>query len=163
MKPMKLKMLVAIGLFLMVVLTVVVVVQNTEKAGAKQSQQVPGATNVSYPARQSKVVAYYFHGDFRCATCRKIESLSQSVLSSEFASQLKSGELEWQVINVDSPENAHFIRDYQLVSRSLVVVNYENRKQVEYKNLQDIWRLINDEQAFRNYVKGELQTALRRG
>jgi hypothetical protein len=63
---------------------------------------------------------------------------------------------------VDLPENEHFIRDYQLVAKSLVLVNYEDGKQVGYKNLQKIWTYINNEPSFRAYVKDELQAALGR-
>jgi hypothetical protein len=113
--------------------------------------------------KHSKIIAYYFHGTVRCMTCRKIESLSHDVVAADFAAQLKTGDLEWQVVNVDLPENQHFITDYQLVTKSLVLVSYENGKPTGYKNLQDIWRLVNKEEAFRNYVKGELQAAIGKG
>jgi hypothetical protein len=140
-------------------LSFAVFAQNTKSP----SQAAPASSTNSNQARHPRVVAYYFHGDVRCVTCRKLESLSHDVLTSDFAAQLKSGEVEWQVVNVDLPENTHFIRDYQLVSKSLVLVKYENGKQIGYKNLQDVWRLVNKEQAYRNYVKGELQAALGRG
>ena len=96
-------------------------------------------------------------------TCRKIESLSHDVVASDFKAQLKTGDLEWQAVDVDLPENEHFIKDCQLMASSLVLVKYENGKQAGYKNLQEVWKLVNNERGFRDYVKGELQAALGSG
>lgn len=117
---------------------------------------------VSSSSRDTKVVAYYFHGTSRCYTCRKIESQSHDVITSEFSSQLKTNRLEWQSVNVEQLGNEHFFRDYKLVSWSLVLVTYRNGKQADYKVLNDVWTLVNNEQAFRSYVKGGIQVALER-
>jgi len=152
--------------FVAVVIAIVslaVFAQNSRKPNGRTKSAPSTTATTPDQVRHSKTVAYYFHGDVRCVTCRKLESLSHDVVTSEFAPQLKTGQLEWQVLNIDLPENAHFIKDYQLVTKSLVVVRYENGRQVEYKNLTDIWRLVNNEQAFRSYVKGEVQAALGKG
>jgi hypothetical protein len=154
---MKRKISFAFFTAVVVVLSLVVLAQTSRK------NTVQTSTKATDQVGHSKVLAYYFHGTVRCMTCKKIESLSHDVVASDFAGQLKTGDLEWKVVNVDLPENEHFIKDYQLVTRSLVLVKYENGKQVGYKNLQDIWRLVNNEQAFRNYVKVELQATLGRG
>jgi hypothetical protein len=141
-------------------LSIVVLAQNSRKLASHPVNAPSTPAKAADQTHQFKITAYYFHGTVRCVTCRKIESLSHEVVTSDFAEQLKNGHLEWQVVNVDLPENQHFIRDYQLVTKSLVLVKYDNGKQAGYKNLKEIWTRVNDEQAFRNYVKGELQTAL---
>ena len=112
------------------------------------------------PAAQSKsfIAAYYFHGNFRCATCKKIEQYSREAIELNFAQQLKSGALVFQPINIDEPENQHFVQDYQLVTRSLVLVKYENGKQTAWKNLPAVWQNVGDQQAFFNYVKTEVES-----
>lgn len=112
--------------------------------------------------RDTKVVAYYFHGASRCYTCRKIESLSHDVVTSDFSPQLKTDSLEWQSVDVEQPGNEHFFTDYRLVSWSLVLVTYRNGKQADYKVLENVWTLVNNEPAFRDYVKGGIQAALER-
>jgi hypothetical protein len=124
--------------------------------------QAASTTGTSGSARNSKVVAYYFHGNTRCYTCRKIEGLSHNVVTSNFDPQLKSGQLEWQSVNVEQPGNEHLFDDYKLVTWSLVLVTYKNGKQTNYKNLTDVWTLVNNEPTFRSYVKGGIQTALER-
>jgi hypothetical protein len=124
--------------------------------------QAASTTVASGGTRNSKVVAYYFHGNTRCFTCRKIESLSHDVATLDFSPQLKTDRLEWQSINVEQLGNEHYFDDYKLVSWSLVLVTYENGKQTDYRNLTDVWTLVNNEPKFRNYVKSGIQAALQR-
>ena len=42
-------------------------------------------------AQSSQFVAYYFHGNFRCATCRKLEAYSEEAITKGFVDQLASG------------------------------------------------------------------------
>ncbi len=101
------------------------------------------------------VKAYYFHGKFRCQTCRTIEQYSRDAVKLNFPEQLKSGELVFQIINYDEPENQHFVQDYQLVTRSLVLVKFVNGKQTAWKNLPSVWQKVGDRKAFFEYVKSE--------
>ncbi len=104
-----------------------------------------------------KFVAYYFHGDFRCDNCKKIEQYSREAIDKYFAEQLKSGELEFKVVNTDRPENRHFINDYQLYASSLVIAGFKGGIQRTWKNLSGIWNELDDQEAFHDYVKTEIQ------
>jgi hypothetical protein len=104
-----------------------------------------------------KFVAYYFHGDFRCDSCRKIEQYSREAVEKYFADQLKTGELVFKVINMDRPENKHFINDYQLYTGSLVIAEFKGAAQVKWKNLAEVWNNLDDQEAFHDYVKTEIQ------
>ncbi len=126
-----------------------------------RAQAVP-TTGTSGGTRNSKVVAYYFHGNTRCFTCRKIESLSHDVVTSDFGPQLKADQLEWQSVNVEQPGNEHLFDDYNLITWSLVLVTYKDGRQTGYTNLTDVWTLVNNESAFRSYVRSGVQAALER-
>jgi hypothetical protein len=99
-----------------------------------------------------KVIAYYFHGDFRCATCRKIEAYSEEAIKTGFPEELKSGELEWRVVNVDESDNKHFEKEYELYTRSLVLVEIEDDKQKKWDNLEKVWEFVHNKKAFTQYV-----------
>jgi hypothetical protein len=158
-EQMKRRSLLVVTFILMAgVLSVAVLVRNNGSGRA----QAASTTGTSSGARNSKVVAYYFHGNTRCYTCRKIEGLSHDVVTSNFDPQLKSGQLEWQSVNVEQPGNEHLFDDYKLVSWSLVLVTYRDGKQTGYTNLTDVWTLVNNEPAFRSYVKNGIQTAIER-
>lgn len=114
----------------------------------------PSQPEAGKPSR--KVVVYYFHGNFRCSTCRTIEAYSREAVQTGFSEALKSGLLEWKVVNVEETANRHFIQDYQLYTKSLVLVKMDGDKQLEWKNLGRVWELVKDKPAFVKYVQDEI-------
>jgi hypothetical protein len=118
------------------------------------------AANPQAAAPQSgphKVIAYYFHTNARCSTCIKIEKYSHEAIEQGFADELKNGTLEMRVVNYEQPENRHFMQDYKLVSKSLVLVNMVNGKQTKWTNLKLVWQLTGHKDAFLNYVRKEVR------
>jgi len=107
-----------------------------------------------------RVIVYYFHGRFRCPSCRRIEAFSQEAVQGGFSQALKDGRLEWQVVNVEKPWNEHFIRDYQLYTKSLVVVDMQDGRRTKWKNLERVWELLGDKDAFMKYVHEEVRAYL---
>ena len=104
---------------------------------------------------ETKVIAYYFHGNYRCSTCTKIEKYSREAIEMYFPDDLKSGKIEFRSVNVDEPASKHFIQDYQLHTRSLVLALYHGHQQQKWKNLKDVWQLVRDQDRFYQYVKSE--------
>jgi len=126
-------------------------------SAAPQAQTVSGKGPAS-PAQ--KVIAYYFHGTFRCPSCRRIELYTQEALETACADALRDGRLEWRVLNIDEPENAHFINDYRLYTRSVILSEVREGKEVRWKNLDRVWRLLGDKEAFLDYVRTEVAAYL---
>ena len=118
------------------------------------------ASSTGNATNERKVIAYYFHGNFRCATCRKFEAYTQETIAGDFVNALKDGELDWRVVNIDEPENEHFIQDYQLTTRSVVLVEMINGKQKRWKNLNRIWNLVRNKTEFQQYIQDETKTFL---
>ncbi|MFC1461093.1 nitrophenyl compound nitroreductase subunit ArsF family protein [Verrucomicrobiota bacterium] len=110
------------------------------------------ASTAGNAAGRHKVIAYYFHGDARCMTCRKLEAYTHEAIAGDFVNALKDGELDWRVVNIDKPENEHFIQDYQLTTRSVVLVEMVNGKQKRWKNLKRIWDLVRNKTEFQQYI-----------
>jgi len=109
---------------------------------------------------QHKVIAYYFHGSARCATCRAIEAYALEAVETGFPEQLQSATLEWQAINIDEPQNHHFVDRYELTTRSLVLAEMEGETLTRWTNLDRIWDLVTDPDAFIAYVQSETATFL---
>jgi hypothetical protein len=126
--------------------------------GSILSQQSPAPA-----AGKHKIIAYYFHTNTRCSTCMKIEAYSKEAIEKGFQEELKKGLLEMRIINYESPENQHYIKDYKLVSKSLVLVNTVNGAQTEWTNLKLVWQLTGRKDAFLNYVRKEVRSYLARG
>ena len=106
------------------------------------------------------VVAFYFHGNVRCATCKKIEAYASEAVAAGFSDQLASGRLVWRVVNVDEPENKHFIGDFQLVTRSVVLAEYSGGNVVRWDNLDKVWQLVRSKDGFVEYVQEETRDFL---
>ena len=126
----------------------------------KQKEKVPSPLT-EVKVHNSKVIAYYFHGTFRCSTCRTIEEYSHEAIQTYFAKELGNGGLEFRPVNVDEPENKHFIQDYQLVTRSLVLSLVSDGKEKKWKNLPEVWKLVRDKERFFQYVKDEVAIFLK--
>ena len=130
---------------------------------------VAAATRVFWPASKSAakaeplpdaLIVYCFHPSERCPNCEKIENYTREVLEKSFAAPLKQGRIVCRVANYESPENAHFVDDYQILASCIVLVDARSGRSGAWKNLQQkAWELVGDKQAFQDFVRGEIQEA----
>lgn len=104
-----------------------------------------------------RVIAYYFHGDFRCSTCHAMEQYSKEAIETNFKDALAAGNLELKVINVEEPGNEHFTKDYQLYTRSLILSLVRDGKEIRSKNLTKIWEYVRNKEEFIDYVCHEVR------
>ena len=127
--------------------------------------EVSSAATTEPDASQSpdKVVAYYFHGTARCVTCRKIEALAYTAIQEGFGDAIDSGRLEWKVVNVETRKNKHFIKDYKLYTKSVVLVDIRDGVQQRWKNLEKVWELVRNEGAYLAYINSEVASFLDHG
>jgi len=123
---------------------------------AKMAAVSEQPTYVTPSVLPHRVIAYYFHTTYRCASCRTIEAYSHEAIDSAFAGPIKAGRLVWKVVNVEVKGNEHFTKDYQLYTKSLVLVNEERGKPTQWKNLAKVWELLNDKPKFFKYVQAEV-------
>ena len=107
------------------------------------------------------VIAYYFHTTYRCASCKKIEAYSREAIESGFVEELKNGTLQFLSVNIDEADNKHFVKDYQLYTKSLVICDMEGGKQAQWKNLAKVWELIRNKDEFVKYVQDEINNYLK--
>ncbi len=131
----------------------------TQATVKSDPNQVPVGSADSHTVPQ-KVIAYYFHTNSRCSTCKKIEAYSREAIETSFPNELKDGRLEFQMVNYEKPQNRHFMKDYKLVTKSLVLVKLVNGKQTKWTNLKLVWQLTGHKDSFLNYVRGEVRSYL---
>ncbi len=118
----------------------------------------------SFAADQSsedKIVVYYFHGNFRCPTCLKLEQYSKDAIGSNFKDALASGKLEFKSVNVEDRGKEHFTKDYQLYTKSLVLSLVKDGKEIKFQNLEKVWEYVGNKQKFFDYVKAEVANYLK--
>lgn len=119
-----------------------------------------GATTEA-PAAGKHFVAYYLHGKARCVSCTTIERLTKNALDTHFADAQKTGLMEVRLVNVETPENRHYIQDYQITNQSVILSELQDGKEVRWKNLKQVWRLFRDETAFDDYIRTETEAFLK--
>lgn len=110
---------------------------------------------------QVKIIAYYFHGSFRCVTCANMEKYSKEAIQANFQDELDSGRLEFKAVNVEERGNEHFVDEYKLYTKSLILSRVKDGKEVNSKNLDKIWELARNKQKFIEYVAGEVNAFMK--
>jgi hypothetical protein len=118
-------------------------------------------------ARQLKVagdrsiVVYYFHTTNRCYSCTQLEKMTYLAVADGFEKELADGRVKFASINVEQDENKHFIKDYKLYTKSVIISDVAKGKEMRWKNLQKVWELLRDDEVFKDYVQEEVRLYLR--
>lgn len=102
----------------------------------------------------------YFITNTRCVSCYQIETLTEASLRAAFPNELATGALEWRLVNTDEPENAHFVDDYSLFTKSVIVSETEGQTERRWKNLDQVWKLLDRPEDFASYVAAEVRAYL---
>ncbi len=120
----------------------------------RKGGESPAGGVATIPDREGRfVIAYYFYGDKRCNTCRTIEAYAAEAIATGFAGSIDSGEMVWQAVNVDAPGNEHFVDDYMLASKTVVLVEVVDGEETKWEQLNKVWELVDDKDAFVEYVQ----------
>lgn len=110
-----------------------------------------------------KVIAYYFHGTFRCYSCNMLEKYSKEAIETHFKDALASGRLEFKAVNVEDRGNEHFVTDYKLFTKSLILSLVKDGKEARYENLDKIWEYVRNKEKFTSYVAEKVRAFLAEG
>ena len=105
------------------------------------------ATPAKADVASQVVTVYYFHGTNRCRTCNRIEELARAAVQEKYSAQMSDGKLVFESVNLDEANHEHFVSDFQLKMRTVVVA-----KGSRFERLDQVWRLVRDEATFRDYV-----------
>ena len=159
---MNVKTLIAVVLLLFVAVSLAIVVLR-ESGDRGSAAAVPPAierTKAAVPADpaapEHQFIAYYFRTNVRCPSCIKIESWTDEAITTNFADELKSGALVWTTINTEEPGNEHYVDDYELYTKQVILAEFARGQRVRHKNLAQVWELLGDQQAFGDYIASEV-------
>ena len=117
-------------------------------------------TNANKAAKEKFVKVVYFHGDYRCQTCNRIESLIKKTMKQHFSNEISKGTVVFEIINYDKDNNEHFKKDYDLYNQSLIISKFKSSTEKDWKNCQKIWELNTNSDKFIKYVKKETNNYL---
>ncbi len=124
------------------------------------SSSSPSATLPKVVGVEPNVAVYFFYNDIRCDVCLRLEAYAVEALKMHFADELASGAIQWRMLSMDDPENEHYLIDFELYSKSVVLVDPENGTPVRFKNLEDIWDLVYDKPAYIEYIRESIRDFL---
>ncbi len=146
------KQAITVVLLLFVVASVVYLAAGENQVKPGESQ--PAVTTAS-AAASPEVVVYYFHGTMRCKKCLAMEAYARDAVETRLADKVRSDAIGWRTANFDLPENKHFVKDFALTASAVVVIRYADGMPVQWKKLDRIWDLVQDEGAFKDYIVTE--------
>ncbi|MFW6254938.1 MAG: nitrophenyl compound nitroreductase subunit ArsF family protein [Chitinivibrionales bacterium] len=133
--------------------------ENQATTKATESKNDAAVSNQEKKSDQ-KLMVYYFHTTYRCHSCNMIEQLTKNTVEKEFADELNSGRIEFKSINIEKPENKHFVKNYKLYTKSVVISDLNDGKEIEWKNLEKVWTLLRDQKKFTDYIQSEVKETL---
>ena len=129
---------------------------SSQESPKLEEQSITSLGDTELKSNADVEVVYYFMTTQRCQNCMKIESYTKAAVQEQFSEKLNNETMILKMVNVDEPQNRHFIQEYQLYTKSVVLVRYRDGKQVEWKNLDQVWNFLGDETAFKEYVVSEV-------
>ncbi|MBD3322782.1 MAG: hypothetical protein GF350_16910 [Chitinivibrionales bacterium] len=126
---------------------------STETSGKPSSQMVP----TKETDKADNLTVFYFHTTYRCRTCNQFEKLTKDILQETFADELADSSIIFRAVNIEKKPNRHFVDDYKLVTKSVVLSLRKEGRELEWKNLDKIWQLVRDTERFKAYVQNAIE------
>lgn len=152
---------ILISLFFLFILLVIGCNKKETDATKNTVSDKPSNTiHIKHQGSPEKLVIYYFHTNYRCKTCNKFESLTKDVLEQDFKGFGDKGKIEFKLINIENEPNKHYIDEYKIVTKTLIMSLEEKKLELQWKNLNKIWELIRDDDKFKNYIRQEIKMFL---
>jgi hypothetical protein len=74
-----------------------------------------------------KVEVFYFHFTRRCATCNNVEKVSKDAVETQFAAQVKNGEISFKSVNLDEKDGEAIGAKYKIEGQTLIIISGDKR------------------------------------
>lgn len=103
----------------------------------------------------------YFHRTPGCATCQKMAKLVFQTVKEDFSEEAQKRKLVIRYVNFEEPKFAPLVQALNVRSPSLFLIEVQGGKDVRAWNLNQIWSLSGNENAFRTYVGHEIRSHLK--
>ena len=122
----------------------------------------PAAPAVAAQATKAQrtAVVYYFYTNTRCSSCTTIEAYTRAAVARHFPQPYKGWRVEFRGVNIEEKANEHFVQDYWLNSKAVVVQKFEGEKPLKWGLLKSVWQLLGDKEKFMDYVAAETRKVI---
>ncbi len=105
-------------------------------------------------------VRYFYSDSHRCASCKKIEAYTKSAVNESFGAELNSGKIEFSMVDMDKDINKPLVKKYKLFTKSVVLSEFSDGKEVKWQNLEKVWTLLKNRSSFKAYIVQEVKAHL---
>jgi len=96
-----------------------------KKVSDNKTDNKPSA---STPVQKNHLEVYAFHGTRQCTTCIDMKANTTATIDKYFSSEVKSGKIVFQIIDVDDEKNAKLAEKFQATGTALMINKVENGK-----------------------------------
>lgn len=107
------------------------------------------------PKAPPTVQATYFHYEYRCASCVKLERWAAQAIQLGLKDSIRTGRLKWGTMDMQSPQGSALADKIGLMNKNVALMEMRDGKMVRSKELVQTWQLLRDSAAFSQYVKSE--------
>ncbi len=125
-----------------------------------EAESKPATAEILPTVDGPQVVMTYFLIGTRCASCKKIEALARETAELDFAAELSANQLIFRVIDTGEPANHHYLKDYQLSSKTVVISRRIDGKETTWKDMEKVWDFLDDAPAYRAYLGAQIKEYL---
>ncbi len=141
---------------------VVAVVRNRSELAVKETAPIQAveSNTIASANERAAVTVTYFTSNVRCVSCRKIEALTLNTIETQFAEQMSSHWLVFETINIDLPENKHYIEEYELSFKTVVIAYGDETGEKQWRKMDKVWELLSNEDQFDDYISEGITSAL---
>lgn len=81
-------------------------------------------------------------------------------MNDDFGAEMKAGRIKWAPVNTSDRPNRHYVEDYKLYAKSVVLSVSRNGKETDWQNLERVWALVRNEAAFKDYVREAIRAKM---
>ena len=110
-------------------------------------------TNKNTYGKLEKVEVYHFHGTNQCYSCKTVGAYAEETVNTYFFSEIESGKLVFDHLNIDLPENNEIAMKYGATGSSLMIGVY-NGDGFHAEEDTNVWYKINNKEDYMQYLKG---------
>ncbi len=120
-----------------------------------------GANSINKIEKKAeKIEIINFHATYQCYSCVYIGDMMFKIIEEQFKEEYQSGKISFKKINIDLPENKDIVNKYQARGSSLffnIIIDGQENIQED----ANVWRLVGNDQAFKNYIFNKITDNLK--
>lgn len=124
------------------------------------ASQAPPAAEELPQVEGDQVIMTYFISGTRCESCETIEALARETAEKDFPDAMSNKSLVFRVIDTGDASRHHYIKDYQLTSKTVILSHRVQGKETEWSDMPKVWDLLDDGPAFHAYLGEQIQKYL---